>query len=794
MKFFRKTGISTLINLIGMGLALTVFAVLMVQVRYDYGYDRCIPHHERTFRLENDLMKKGVYMPIFSRPIIEAIRTLDPNIEAIGSMDAFGYSGFGSGDNHIGFATKDKPDAIVKIECIAIDSALLDIMPIVWAEGDGSQFRTPSDVIIAKSKAKLLFGDASPVGQTITIPGGQTANPDPEDFRICGVFEDMPENCSFHNCVFKNIGDKGMDHIGNFDNIPYIRLRDASLADHTVDVVQKFILSQLFQVADDKIEESRSMAPLRMVPVHDAYFARDILPAMLKGNRTITRTLLTIALLVLGIALINFVNFSFAEIPFHIRNINTRKVLGSTRAQLIARQLAGKAVIAAVAMGLAVCLLHLVSGTMISSFISGSLRIADNIGLLLCTLGLAMAVAVVAGVAPALYSTAQPAALVLKGSFAMSVKGKGLRNALLTLQLVISLIFIMMGLFMSKQIRYMQRYDMGFASEGVLQVRCGSLKQDLLNSKLFQNPRVLDITYSFSELLQPQKMNWMFSTSDNPTNMEDFSTIEILPVSKNFVDFFGLELLDGRDFEESDYRDTVGCILINQSFAQANPDIPVGSMLSNYGKVVGVIKDFNYKSLHNAISPFGLYASQYMQPDIAYIKVSAGPIAELMDFIRQTVCEFYPQLSPSMINVEPLDLGIKRLYEKETSLGRLIDIASAASLLISIIGILGLVFFEMQLIRKQIAIKRVHGATIGSILRSINTKYLILTAIAFAIAAVPSYMLMNFWRKGFAYQTSIAPWLFALALLSVGAIMLIAVTLQSWRSANANPAKVLKSE
>ena len=791
MKFFRKTGISTLINLIGMGLALTVFAVLMVQVRYDYGYDKCIPHHERTFRLENDLMKKGVYMPIFSRPIIEAIRTLNPNIEAIGSMDAFGSNalsdGFKSGDNYVGFATKDAPDAIVKMECIGIDSALLDIMPIVWAEGDGSQFRTPSDAIIAKSKAKLLFGDASPVGQTITTPDG-------EEYRICGVFEDLPENCSFHNCVFKNIGDKGMDHIGNFDNIPYIRLRDASMADHTVDVVQKFILSQLFGISDDKIEEKRSMAPLRMMPLHEAYFARDVIPTMLMGNRTITRTLLTIALLVLGIALINFVNFSFAEIPFHIRNINTRKVLGSTRAQLIARQLAGKALIAAMAMGLAVCLIHLVSGTLVASFISGSLRIADNIGLLLCTLGLAMGVAVVAGIAPALYSTAQPAALVLKGSFAMSVKGKGLRNALLTLQLVISLIFIMMSLFMSKQIRYMQHHDMGFASEGVLQVRCGSLKQDLLNSKLLQNPRVLDITYSFSKLMQPQKMTWMFSTSENPTNMEDFANIEVLPVSKNFVDFFGLELIDGRDFEESDYKDTVHCILINESFAKANPELRIGSMLSNYGKVVGVIKDFNYKSLHNAISPFGLYATPYMLPDIAYIKVSAGPIAELMDFIRQTVCEFYPMQSPTMIDVEPLDENIKQLYEKEAKLGRLIDIASATSLLISIIGILGLVFFEMQLIRKQIAIKRVHGATIGSILRSINTKYLILTAISFAIASVPSYMLMNFWRKGFAYQTSIAPWLFALALLAVSAIMLIAVTLQSWRSANANPAMVLKSE
>lgn len=793
MKFFRKTGISTLINLIGMGLALTVFAVLMVQVRYDYGYDKCIPHHERTFRLENDVMQQGSYFPIFSRPIIEAVRSLDPNIEALGTMTDDVLDADGDYD----FATKTAPEAFVKMRCHAIDSTMLNIMPIKWVEGDASQFRTRGDAIIAQSKAKLLFGDASAVGQTIFTYG---ANPDGDEYRICGVFEDLPANCSFPNGVYNNIGDKGLDHIGNFNCTPYIRLRDPALAENTAELTQKFILGNLFGIAEDEIDESRDKCPIRMMPLKKAYFARDILPAMQKGNRTITRTLLAIALLVLGIAIINFVNFSFAEIPFHIRNINTRKVLGSTRAQLIARQLAGKAVIAAVAMGLAVCLLHLVSGTMISSFINGSLRVTDNIGLIAGTLGLAMLVAVVAGVAPALYSTAQPAALVLKGSFAMSVKGKGLRNALLTLQLVISLIFIMMGLFMSKQIRYMQRYDMGFTSEGVIQVKCGSnvgAKHELFGSMLRQNPRVLDITYSLNELLLPMKMTWIYTEGKDMSDISNIKKIEVLPVSKNFVDFFGLELIDGRDFQESDYQDTVGRFIINQSFAEANPDIKIGTYLpNNYGQIVGTVKDFNSKSLHTSISPFGLYAHNLnqMTPGVAYVKVSAGPIAELMDFFRETVCTIDPNLQPANISVEPLDESIKRLYAKDANLGRLIDIASATSLLISIIGILGLVFFEMQLIRKQIAIKRVHGATIGSILRSINTKYLILTAIAFAIAAVPSYMLMNFWRKGFAYQTSIAPWLFALALLSVGAIMLIAVTLQSWSSANANPAKVLKSE
>ena len=178
-----------------------------------------------------------------------------------------------------------------------------------------------------------------------------------------------------------------------------------------------------------------------------------------------------------------------------------------------------------------------------------------------------------------------------------------------------------------------------------------------------------------------------------------------------------------------------------------------------------------------------------------YVRTVPGAnFKDVSDYIKDAICKFDPRREPHMITVSHLDKWIENMYQSEQSLGKLITIASFVALFIAIIGIIGLVFFETQFIRKEIAVRRVNGATVGSILKMINKKYLIMAAASFVIAAPVAYWLMTAWRKGFAYQAPVPVWIFLVALIAVAAITLAGVTLQSGRAANANPVESLKNE
>jgi putative ABC transport system permease protein len=387
----------------------------------------------------------------------------------------------------------------------------------------------------------------------------------------------------------------------------------------------------------------------------------------------------------------------------------------------------------------------------------------------------------------------------LKGSYGTSVKGKALRNILVGLQFVLSFLFILMALFVSVQTKFMIGKDMGFDEARVLQTWCGypaGNQKDALRSHLLQNPSIEDVTFCDSPIVSDQRMSWS-RTGDDGNQV----FMEVLPVDDNFVQFFGLQMVEGRDFRESDNQNEAGSIIPNETFMQMFPQFHVGSLM--YGhvdncEIVGVVKDFNFKSLQHAMGPIVLYnwgKEGWRSFGTMYVRIVPGAdFKDVSDCIKDAICKFDPRREPDMITVSHLDKWIEDMYQSEQSLGKLITIASFVALLIAIIGIIGLVFFETQFIRKEIAVRRVNGATVGSILKMINKKYLIMAGASFVIAAPIAYWLMTAWRKGFAYQAPVPVWIFLVALLAVATITLAVVTLQSWRAANANPVDSLKNE
>ena len=616
----------------------------------------------------------------------------------------------------------------------------------------------------------MIFGEESAVGKILENGSGESR-------RVIGVFKNTPRNFSAHVGMLSTLGDTDRENSSEWSYNAYLKLKDPSMAKETEDAIYT-VLGELISSDEERRAEYRN--GFRISQIHKAHFERDVRANVPSANKAITITLAAIAILLILIAIINFINFAFAEIPFRIKNINTRKVLGER------------------AFAIAALIMHVIAGTSWASYVSDSIALKDNTGILILMLGLALLSAVVAGIAPALYSTDQPAALVLKGSYAMSVKGKALRNVLVGLQFVLSFLFILMALYVQVQTKFMMGKDMGFPQENILQVWCGysaGAAHEPLKDKLLQNPSITDVTFADSPLVSDQKMGWGQTVDGTQIFME------VLPVTEDFVKFFDLQIMDGRDFQQSDNQSETGCMIVNETFVQMFSQFHVGSLVGGHvddTEIVGIVKDFNFKSLQHAMGPLVLLnwgKTQWRNFSVMYVKTAPGAsFKEVSDYIKGVVCTYDPTREPDQITVRHLDEWIENMYQSEQSLGKLITIASLVALLIAIIGIIGLVFFETQFIRKEIAVRRVNGATVGSILKMINKKYLIMAGTSFVIAAPVAYWLMTAWRKGFAYQAPVPVWIFLVALLAVAAITLAVVTLQSWRAASANPVESLKNE
>ena len=779
MNVFRKTGVSTLINILGMSVAFAAAMILMVQVRWDTTYDANFVGHEQVFRVENNWMDQGLFSTHIGRPFIERARDASPNIEAICTWQPLGED--------VLYKEGDRESPIT-IPMARVDSSFFSVFPVEWVEGSAREFDAARTCALNEAFAKMIFGEESAVGKILENGSGESR-------RIIGVFRNTPRNFSAHIGMLLTMGDTDRENLNEWSYAAYLKLKDPSMAKETEDAIYTALWEYISSDEEDRAEYRNGF---RISQIHEAHFERDVRANIASANKAITVTLAAIAILLILIAIINFINFAFAEIPFRIKNINTRKVLGESRGSLIRRQLMHAGLIALVAFAIAALIMHVIAGTSWASYVSDSIALKDNVGILILMLGIALLSAIVAGIAPALYSTAQPAALVLKGSYAMSVKGKTLRNVLVGLQFVLSFLFILMALYVHVQTKFMMGKDMGFPQENILQVWCGynaGAAHEPLKDKLLQNPSITDVTFADSPLVSDQKMGWGRTVDGTQIFME------VLPVTEDFLRFFDLQMLDGRDFQQSDNQSENGCMIVNETFVQMYPQFHVGSLTGGHvgdTEIVGIVKDFNFKSLQHAMGPLALFIwgkTQWRNFSMMYVKTAPGAnFKEVSDYIKEAVRTFDPSREPDQVEVRHLDEWIENMYQSEQSLGKLITIASFVALLIAIIGIIGLVFFETQFIRKEIAVRRVNGATVGSILKMINKKYLIMAGASFVIAAPVAYWLMTAWRKGFAYQAPVPVWIFLVALIAVTAITLAVVTLQSWRAASANPVESLKNE
>ena len=270
MKVFRKTGVSTLINILGMSVAFAAAMILMVQVRWDTTYDANFKGHGQVFRMENNWMDKGLYGTYFSRPIIEVAKAASPNIEAVGT--------FGWMAQEVTLK-KDGEETVLSVPSAPVDSSMFSVFPFEWVEGSAREFTAGETAVVSEKYAKIFFGDESAVGKTFKAGNGV-------EVRVIGVFKDMPKNYSMHYGVLVNLGDRYLDTPSEWSFAAYLKLKDPSRAKETEALMVNAVLEQYGDDHDaDEADEFRN--GFRIVKLHDAHFERDVRANIASANKAI---------------------------------------------------------------------------------------------------------------------------------------------------------------------------------------------------------------------------------------------------------------------------------------------------------------------------------------------------------------------------------------------------------------------------------------------------------------------------------------------------------------------------
>lgn len=772
----RRFKMATLLNVMGLSIAFAAFIILMIQLQYDWGFDRFQKNAERIYRV-------GLYTPdwgnqvVVSPPFAEAFVQSSPHIETGALLSSWGSQ----------LALKrgnDTNETSFWCPVNAITPEYASVFDFQMLEGKIESLDNPGYVLIAQSQAEKFFGDEPAVGKQLTA--------DKLSFVVGGVYKDFPQNSVIQNAVYRRIGEKENQDNWNANGYQlYVLLDDPGKKDQIIADFKNHFNHEYY---DWKTKD------VRLTQLTDIYYEADARfdSQKDKGNKTMVFVLFTIAVLIVVIAGINFTNFSNALVPMRIRSINTQKVLGGSDNTLRCAMLVEAVAICLFSFILSLFIVKGMANTWLADMVSGELSLKANIPLLIGAGVLAALTGLLAGAYPAWHITSFSPALVLKGSFGLSPSGKRMRSLLVSFQYVISFALIIAALFIYLQNHYMLASSLGFDKEHVAIVELnGQLIKNIeaVENRLEQEVSVQEVSFA-EDLLSASDEYTDFGRGYRENNVQ----FKVFVVSPDFLRLMNIPVISGRDFLQEDSKSVGGVYLFNEA-ARLQYDLVTGEYITGNewyeappALIAGFIDDIKYASFRTEVAPMAFYVSPAAgyRPRYAYIKIKAGAdIRDAVASIRKALTSIDKNF-PAEIRF--YDTILNNLYKRELSIGWLISLFSLIAVFISVVGVLGLVIFESEYRKKEIGLRKVHGATTSQILLMFNKVYVRILIVCFVLAIPVAYYGVSRWMVYFAYKIPMYWWVYAVAFVVVSVITFLTVTFQNWKTANENPVESIKTE
>ena len=784
---FKRFKTAVVLNLFCLTIAFAAFLLIVMQVDYEMNYDAMHSKSGRTFRLEANHGE-------FEHNAIHCLMFSDAFVNSSAHITDYSYRyPFYGGERYCQIdEVDDQGEAKVFKENFQLCLPnISDVFDFHMKEGSVECLSIPGSVLIPESVAKRLFDKQSAIGKRIRMSGSSGWQPvSTTILTIGGVYKDFPGNTTVQNRIYVPMDQ--LDLLKSswqmYANEIYVTLDDPLNKEEVLDHFNK-----TFDFAKSQMGSAQEIA-LRLTPLKDVYYTHDTtFDFNPKGHRETNYVLLGIAFLILFIAGINFTNLTTSLIPLRLKTINTHRVLGCSIYKLRAISLIESIVICLISYILALFIVNDLSYTPIANWVDADIRLSQYKGLILLTALIAILTGCLAGLYPAIRSTSYAPALVLKGSFGLSPKGKKVRVALIGFQYTVSIALIIVTLFMGLQNHFMTSSEqLGFNKD---QVAIVNLTPEIYAKhkpqyiqKLKDYPGIEDVAFSVYELSKEDDMIDLEYARHEDKDV----FFKVFYASENFLSVMDIQVEEGRDFTREDLNKAQSDYIINPA-AERDFHLHPGDRF-NDRTVLGVSKDFRFNSCRIASSPF-VFALNNDIPNpklVSYIRFNSKTnLQEAVAHVRETLKEIDPTFP---FEISFYNTILNNLYQKEQTLGKLISLFGIMAILISIVGVFGLVLFETQYRRKEIGIRKINGATTGQILLMFNKTYIQIVSVCFIISIPIAWMGTQQWLENFAYKTPLHLWVFIVAFLIILSVTIGTVTFRNWQAANENPVNSVKSE
>jgi putative ABC transport system permease protein len=772
------------INIMGLTVGMTSFFLIFLYVKFEVSYDAFHSKAARIYRIVSDI-KTPTEVINASGPswaVAPHVKEEFPEIES--SVRTTNAS----------LLVRKGDVKFQEDNTLFADSSLFHVFDFKLSRGNPqTALKDQLSIVFSETAAKKYFGNSNPVGQNVLLTDGSL------NAIVTGVMQDIPENSQIKADMLVSMTtltqkfNPGLDdQWGNYGNNSYLLLKPGANAK----ALQSRFPAFLEKRNGDEMKKLQMFPTLFLEPLRDVYL-RSTRDGSKTGNITNVYIFTIVAVFILLIACFNFVNLTTARSAERAKEVGIRKVVGALKTQL-AKQFIGESVIlcliafvmSVIFSALLLPLFNQLSGKMISHNIFSH---PQNLLILFFT---AIAIGVLAGTYPALVLSSFQPVTVLKGRFATSVKGIFLRKGLVVAQFTISISLIIATIVVYYQMNYMRSQDLGFNKDQKMIIDThGDSSKIAFKQTVSTLPNVISTAMSSSV---PGGGNpGAYSQIENIKGEMQIANLDLYFVDYDYIPQFKMKMLAGRAFSRDFGTDTTEAMVVNEAamkmFGYSSPEQIVGKKFDQWGRrgmVIGVVKDFHFRSLQEVIKPL----SMRIEPNgcaLVSVNVSAKNLPSTISAIEnkwKTLIPYRP------FSYYFLDEFFDKQYRAEDRFGRLFLNFAILAIFISCLGLLGLASYSTMQRTKEIGVRKVMGASVANIVNLLSKDFLKLVIISFLIAAPLAWWFMDKWLRGFAYRINVSWWIFVAAGISALLIALLTVSFQAIKAAIANPVNSLRTE
>ncbi|MEO6253272.1 MAG: ABC transporter permease [Ferruginibacter sp.] len=781
---FKKDKGYNLLNVLGLSIGITFSLLLIFYIIDELSYDKYHKNADRIFRIVSYVNEPENKMKWASTqfPLGPTLKKDYPEVEQSARFVSADRAMYKNGDKEF-----------YEEKIFYVDSNLFQIFTYKFLEGNAATaLIAPHSMVLTKSLAEKYFGKGhNAVGQSLRDNSGET-------YKITGVLEDVPMNSHiiFNGLISVNtLPADFADNWGQFNYFTYVLLRPntnkEAFAKKLLPMYDKYMAS-IFGKFNIKIHYG--VQPITSIHLHSDMQGE---PEEL-GSMSYIWIFSAVALFMLIIACINYMNMATARSARRAKEIGIRKVAGSTKAQLVVQFLSESVLLTVISLLLSLAAIYFLLpffNTLSGKFIAfGSLF---NLTTLLILLGIVLFVGLLGGSYPAFYLSKFQPVTVLKGALAKGSSNVVLRRTLVVVQFSISMVMLICTLVVYNQLKYMQNKDLGFNKEHVLTVTAngdGDMRGKIssFQNEIRKNPGI--ISMSAAQASPGGNISFNLFSVETKTGFAE-KGIDTYGIDENYLDNLNIKLVKGRNF--SGPSDTLHSMLVNESMVKdLGWDEPIGKRVKpagdttgRYFEVVGVIKDFHVKSLYNPIAP--LLLSYRPNSRVVQIKLGATNIPATISSIEKTWKTIFPELA---FEYKFLDQDFNSQYAADQKRGKIFTSFSTLTIIITCLGLLGLIAFTTEQRRKEISIRKVMGAGTTHIVSLITRNFVLLVLLSCVIAFPVAYYFMHKWLDVFPYKEGLKLSTFLLSALAVLVITMLTVSFHTIKVAISNPVDSLKTE